>query len=217
MKELAHLYHAAPLHYVPSILACGALAAASTLRDAGIAPRRTADRRDRKLGLQAFVHFSPRPDTPLLRHKLEKGYPHALFVFDAARVLDCPGSAVLPYNAKSWRHREDYAPIREAAAREAAIAAYLGGRHPGLEVVVPGIAPLSWARRLAFVNDEERRMVEDVAARIGIAAGVPVVTEPSLFPGVNEYHAVTLTQIDAYFTTCASRGSLAPPPRIPFD
>ncbi len=54
-----------PLHYLPHILQSGALYAKSVLAAQGIAPRATAVRRDRMLGLADWVHLSLRPDTPL--------------------------------------------------------------------------------------------------------------------------------------------------------
>ena len=148
------LYHAAPLHYLPHILSDGALYAQSVLaarRDGPpIAPRATAARRDRALGLADYVHLSLRPDTPLLADKLRRGYPHALLVFDRPSVLARPGTALVPYNAKSWHSKAAFTPVTDPADRAHLLDAHRRGRYPSLEVLVKyglDLAPLR-ARRL---------------------------------------------------------------------
>jgi hypothetical protein len=213
-----HLYHAAPLHYVPAILESGALLPAADLLARGIRPRASAARRDRKLGLQVYAHLSPKSWTPLLADKLRKGYPHALFVFDGPGVLALPGAAVVPYNPKSWRHREDFAPVSDPAERALLLKAYQSGKYPSLEIVMPGPVPLSLATGLAFAEPDERRTVEDVLSAAGIACGVPMTTDPDRFPPLAQpYRATTLAETAAYFDSCRAAGRLLPTPDIPFD
>ena len=131
------LYHAAPLHYLPHILQSGALYPQSVLAARGILPRRTAARRDRMLGLQDWVHLSLTADTPLLRDKLTKGYPHALLVFPRAAVLALPHVALLPYNAKAWRSRAANQPVTDAGEMAELLRRHAEtGRFPSLEVLV---------------------------------------------------------------------------------
>jgi hypothetical protein len=213
-----HLYHAAPLHYVPAILASGALLPVADLIAHGILPRATAARRDRKLGLQAYAHLSPKSRTPLLADKLRKGYPHALFVFDGPGALALPGAAVVPYNPKSWRHREDFAPVSDPMERAALLFAHASGRYPSLEIVAPGPVPLSLALRLAFVNSEECLAVRDVIAAVGIESAVSMAVDPDLFPRPDEpYRPSTLDETETYFAACRAARRLLPAPKIAFD
>lgn len=213
-----HLYHAAPLHYVPAILASGALLPVADLIARGILPRATAARRDRKLGLQAYAHLSPKSRTPLLADKLRKGYPHALFVFDGPGALALPGAAAVPYNPKSWRHREDFAPVPDPVERAALLTAHASGRYPSLEIVVPGPVPLSLALHLAFVAPAELQAIRDVIAAAGIESAVSMTIAPDLFPQPAEpYRPVTLDEIEAYFAACRAARRLLPAPKIAFD
>lgn len=211
------LYHAAPLHLIPSILACGGLVPVETLKSAGLPGRKSVSRRDRKLGLQVYVHLAPKARTPILADKLRKGYPHALFTFDAAPVLALEGAAVIAYNPKSWRHREDFRPVTAREDRERLLAEHAGGRYPGLEVVAPGLVPLSLARSLSFAAEDERAAAAAVAAALEIETAISFVTEPDLFPLEAGYAATTMPAIRDYFGACAASGRLLLPPEIPFD
>jgi len=214
---IERLYHAAPLHLVPSILACGGLVPVETLKTVGMDGRKSVRRRDRKLGLQAYVHLAPKSCTPILADKLRKGYPHALFTFVAPAVLSLPGAAVIPYNPKSWRHREDFRPITSQEDRERIFAEHTAGRYPSLEVLVPGIVPLEMAQNLSFANDAERLAVTAMLAAMGIPLHPVTVTQPELFPIENAYMATTMPSILEYFDACGASGSLLLPPDIPFD
>ena len=152
----SYLYHVAPLHYLPSILRDGALYAQSVLAGRGIAPRATAARRDRMLGLADYVHLSLKSQTPLLADKLRRGYPHALLVFDAAPVQALPETALLPFNTKAWRGRAAFAPVTDPAERTALLRRHSEtGRCPSLEVLIKYGLDLTHAREIAFLTDAE--------------------------------------------------------------
>lgn len=211
------LYHATPLHYLPTILACAALLPAVDLAPSGIMPRSSVAKRDRKLGLNIYVHLSPRFLTPLLRDKLAKGYAHAVIAFDAARVLALPTVALLPYNPKSWRHREDFRPIDDADARDAMLAEYAGGRFPSLEVVVKGPLPLAMATEVVVREAENLSAIVAIVDAIDIALPVPIIVDSAAFGTAGPSNEASREAITAYIHECRQSRRLLPPPSIPFD
>ena len=212
------LYHATPLHYLPHVLQSGALYPKSVLAARGIAPRPTALRRDRMLGLADWVHLSLRPDTPLLRDKLARGYPHALLVFDRAAVLALPQVALLPFNTKAWRSRAACAPVTDPAEQTDLLRRHADtGRFPSLEVLVRYGLDLAPLVRVAFVSEEERAWVADLAADLALPAPAPLAADAALFPIGNEYRATTGDALAAYFAACRAARAPLPPPAIPFD
>lgn len=212
------LYHAAPLHYVPLILSREALFAKSVLSAEGIAPRAGAVRRDRHLGLTDWVHLALRPDTPLLRDKLVKGYPHALFVFDREAILGLPEVALLPYNTKAWRSRSAYLPVTDPLAKTHLLKQQCETPHfPSLEVLVHYGLSVSLVNRIAFASDTELALVADTLASCGVSCSLPLAIECRLFPLPEPYVPITGKAISAYFADCQLAGKLLSPPAIPFD
>ena len=225
----AAFWHTTPLHYVPLLLHTGALYAQARLAALRfpVLPRPTATRRDRKLGLDGFVHFSFAPDTPLLADKHKKGYPHVLLQFDLA-IADLPGAAFVPYNAKAFRHRDAFVPITNAHEK----AAFLRereetNRFPSAELLIPGSLPLT--PHLVALHTE----TPQIAAWIGEIMHMvqPPFTPPNF---VSPAHfgppcaAFDWEPFRAYGRTCASWRVLAdaigeaacpfpPPPNLPFD
>jgi hypothetical protein len=218
MPDESFLYHVTPLHYLPHILRDGALYAQSVLASQGIAPRMTAKRRDRMLGLADYVHFSLRPHTPLLSDKLAKGYPHALLVFDREGIMTLPQVALLPYNTKAWYTRAEFAPITDTLK----IAEMLDlhertARYRSLEVLVKYGLDLAGLTRIVFVADEEMAAVAILTRALGLDVGAPLVTDTGAFPGGSAYRPVTWNAVMAYFDECVRAGLLFPPPELPFD
>ncbi len=212
------LYHTTPLHYIPHIVQDGALYAQSVLAASGITPRATAARRDRMLGLADWVHLSLAPDTPLLRDKLRRGYPHALLLFDRRAVLALPQVALLPYNTKAWRPRAACQPVTDPAEKEALLRRHADtGRFPSLEVLVQYGLDLTHLVRVAFATEQECALVTGLLGALALSFPAPLVVAPELFPGSGEYAATTGEQVTAYFDACRAAGSLLPPPAIPFD
>ena len=215
---LSCLYHAAPLHYLPRILRDGALYAQSVLAPQGVAPRATATRRDRMLGLADYVHLSFTPQTPLLADKLRRGYPHALLVFEAGAVQALPETALLPYNPKAWRGRAAFVPITDPGERAALLRRHAEtGRCPSLEVLVKYGLALTHTREIAFLTDAERGLTADLLARLALPVPAPLTTAPALFPSSGAYAPVTKAPIADYFARCAEAGAVLPPPHLPFD
>ena len=212
------LYHVTPLHYLPHILQSGALYAKSVLAGRGIAPRPTAARRDRMLGLADWVHLSLVPDTPLLRDKLKMGYPHALLAFEREAVLHLPQVALLPYNTKAWRSRAACRPVTDPLEKASLLRRHADtGRFPSLEVLVHYGLDLTPLVQVAFVTDEERRWVADLLPALSVPLPAPLMVTPELFPDAEKYKATTSEAITVYFAACRASGRLLPPPAIPFD
>ncbi len=211
------LYHATPLHYLPHVLQSGALYAKSVLAASGIRPRASAVRRDRMLGLADWVHLSLRPDTPLLRDKMGRGYPHALLVFAREPILALPQVALLPFNTKAWRSRAALQPVTDDLDKAALLRRYaVTGRPPSLEVLVRYGLGLASLTRVAFLSDDEGQQMADLLGALTLVPPAPLVTAPALFPRA-EYCPTTGDALAAYFTQCRAAGSLLPPPDIPFD
>lgn len=219
MSDRPSLYHVTPLHYLPHILRDGALYAQSVLAGReGIAPRVTAKRRDRMLGLADSVHLSLHPDTPLLADKIAKGYPHALLVFDRAVVLGLPQVALLPYNTKAWHTRAVFAPVTDWDGMERMLRLHRDTRrYPSLEVLVKYGLELTALERIAFPADDEREAIEALMLALRIPVPMPLMTDAALFPGMDHYRPTTRGAVTAYFSECARAGALLPPPELPFD
>ena len=209
-------FHAIPLHYVPTLLTTGALLSQRRATEQGvpIRPRVTATRRDRKLRLDRYVHLAFLPVTPLLIDKRERGYPHTLLRFDPA-LADSPEAAYLRFNPKSWRHRDDFAPVTDPVEKSSLIAAWCGGQYPSAELLIPDILPLAphCTGLYAASRDEEIwiRLMMTVAQPI---IDLPLVTQPELYPPAPP---LDLQPHYAYATACLRAGRLLPPPNLPFD
>ena len=224
-RSLSKVYHTIPLHYVPALLASGALYASSVLGSPsrptgvpeGIVPRPTAARRDQSLGLTDYVHLSLTSKMPLLADKLTRGYSHALLIFDGDAVLALPEVAVLPYNTKAWRTRACYAPVADPMERQAILGRYREGkRMPSLEILVKYGLPLSLMSTIAFVDDRERDAVFNVS-RPGLTDTYQVTVDRDLFPVDDGYKPAHWESIADYFYRCRQAGLILPPPSIPFD
>jgi hypothetical protein len=223
-RTIDKLYHAIPLHYLPSLFSAGALFAQSVLVSSepasgipsGIKPRSSATRRDRMLGLDHFVHLSPVASSPLLADKLTRGYPHALLVFDAGPVLDMPELALLPYNTKAWRTRACFAPVTDPVERAALLRRYTeASRLPSMEILVKYGLPLTHLTAVAFIDDQERETC--LRAMSGATYSPLCVTKPDMFPRTPGYSPSEWDTITAYFDRCRLENGIAGPPAILFD
>ncbi len=218
MPDPALVYHAAPLHYLLRIVQDGALYPQSVLAARGIRPRASAARRDRMLGLADYLHLSLHAQTPLLADKLKQGYPHALLVFERARVLDLPHTALLPYNTKAWFDKAAYAPVTDALQKQTLLDAHEHqGRYPSLEVLVKYGLGFDGLKFIAFCAEEEHGQTRQTIISLDLPLPVPLCVRPELFPVKDEYRPVTQGQVFDYFAACRTAGDVLPPPPIAFD
>jgi len=209
------LWHATPLHYVPYLLATGALLSQARLaaEHLPVRPRPTAAARVRRLGLAGYVHLSLSPRTPLLADKRGRGWPHVLLQFPA-NLLEFPGVSLLKYNTKAWRHRDDFVPVTNPEGRAALLEEHRAGRYPSLEVLIPDRLPLSAARALHAPGPAELELVHSLGEP-PLALPLPeTCVSPDLFPLGAE---ADLDATAAYFRACAAAGRVLPPPDLPFD
>lgn len=216
MNPSLHLYHATPLHYLPHILQSGALYAKSILAGQGIKPRRSAVRRDTMLGLTDWVHLSTRPDTPLLKDKLARGYPHVLLEFDRDAILALPEVALLPYNTKAWQTRSAYAPVTAAAEKAELLRRHDETHHfPSLEVLVHYGLDFAHLQKISFVAEDECQWVGELLTVLALKLPVTSAMDPTLAALYQPGETRLLTR--DYLVACRDAGCLLPPPDIAFD
>ena len=211
------IYHAAPLHYLPSIIMSGRLVSARGGQALGILPRSSAKRRDRMLGVDEYVHLAFDLMTPLLCDKLAQGMPHVALAFDAGRVYaDQPdGScALLPCNTKAFRSRAACAPehgISEMAALLKSRDEF--GRHPGLEFLARGALPLDALVEVTAFSERDAALAR--ALLHALKPELAALLVERFAPGYAEA-AIDATQ--EYCHACIAAGTaLMPPPKIEFD
>lgn len=209
-------FHVTPLHYAPFLLATGAIYSQAELRrlQLPIAPRPSAAKRDRKLGLDRYVHLSFTPITPLLRDKWEKGYPHVLLGFEESLAYET-GSVFVRYNAKAWRHREDFFPIVSPAEKEVFLHEWQEGKYPSAELLIPNALPLHpHAQHLYFWTLAEKEWLTHLLNRLNI----PLPLDCALWESEDSAPLLTLpSDFTDYATACQRAGKLLPPPTLPFD
>jgi hypothetical protein len=168
------------------------------------------------LDLGCFVHFSLRRETPLLLDKLTRGYPHALLVFDAARLANTSGACLLSFNTKAWRSRT--AMRRYDASDRDGVERLIGlegrGRLSSLELLVKFAAGLDGLIRVQVFSPDEVALVEALLCAVAMEC-LPDISL-GLVAGVR-YCPERLDRIEEYFDACASAGEVLRPPRLPFD
>lgn len=194
-----------PLHYVPWIIRSGALFSARELRARGlpIRPRPSVAARDRKHGLDRFVHLSTTPRTPLSDHKRALGYPHAIFSFRREPIAAIPGVVALRFNPKSWRHRDDFVPLSDLNHADAAASG---------EILVPDTLPI--APSLAIGLHAATEIEADLLRR-----ALPELETLSIECTADWFAplAVAVSEpLRDYLTLCGA-GVVLPPPDIAFD
>jgi hypothetical protein len=210
------LYHVAPLHYLPSILAHQKLFSAEQGALLGVLPRRTASRRDKMLGLHRYVHFSFDLITPLLQNKLSQGLPHIALVFNALQLdSSIPNEAgLLPFNAKAWKSRADAAPLFDRSKMASVIRAHdQFGRFPSLEYLVCESVELDCLQSIITFCQRDYELVIGV-----VGAFVPGMVDLVMLMSNTHYKDDTpiLETLD-YLDRCVTTKLVQPLPKIRFD
>ena len=210
--EGRRLYHAAPLHCLPSILTHDALIASRFGSAFGIRPRSSAKRRDRMLGGDEFVHLALDRSTPLLRDKLARGMPHVALVFDAGRLAQTHEVAAQVANAKAWRSKSalyaltDPQDVARLLRRRDEF-----GRGEGLEILVRRQLSLGSLEEIVVFSDADFAL-----ARRFLCAAFPDRVDRlrlKLMPG----YAPAGGETAAYIESCLRARRLVPQPEIAFD
>jgi len=210
------LYHATPLHYLPSILAHRQLLCAERGQKLGITPRKTASRRDKMLGVQKYVHFYFDLLNPLLSDKLNKGMPHCVLEFNAGQIYtdNVDRCALMPFNTKVWRSRADAIPVENRDQMANMLSARdRFGRYPSMEFLVEGSVRVEKILPITVFCERDFEIAEQVSKIFG------VVTKPYVnLRIVNEYSASTgCSKTQHYLNLCVSTMLVQPLPNILFD
>jgi hypothetical protein len=154
------------------------------------------------------------PRTPLLADKLTRGYPHVLIEF-REEAANLPGAVYLRYNAKAWRHRDDFSPVGDAAGKEEFLAEWCRGRFPSAELLVEGELPLDpLAAVIRVVTAWEGDWLENLRIDLGLTPGPPIQETRGLFPPCAPYDEAPFVE---YANRCRAAGRVLPPPDLPFD
>jgi len=209
------IYHVAPLHYLPSILADRALFSQSVLAARGIIPRKSAKRRDGMLHLSDYVHFSIGARSPLLLDKLNKGYAHAALEFDGEEVSSLPESGLVCRNAKSWGAKEAYRVIdSDDFYSLKACFSYDGApRMRSPEVVVKYAVGLEFLTRIYFSCQYEASLFQDFSSKMGLSSlCCDVLPWMAIGP-----ESLFLREIESYFEACHKANAILKPPDLLFD
>lgn len=209
-------YHATPLHYAPHLLRTGILYSQRQIKALGlpVRPRPTAEKRDRKLGLDRFVHLAFEPVTPLLADKLLRRMPHVLVEF-APSVMEREGAALVRYNAKAWRHREDFTPVFDASDKAVVLEGWQTGKYPSVELLISDRLPLlPEARTVHTATGAEFLWLLRLITGVGLPTIPPVRLSPDRFPALEP---PDLGPQEQYAAACLALGELLPPPDLPFD
>jgi hypothetical protein len=205
------IFHATPIHYLPLILEAREL---RCQRIVGYEmARRTARRRDRQLAVDHYVHFSLKQESPLLNHKLEKGFPHAVLRFNTNSFSGIPWS-ILPCSTKAWRSKWQCQPVSGRAEMERILQRYDSrARFPGLEILVRGLLSLTHLAEIITFSDIEAELVRKLCLSIGVVS-CPVTVSRS---NVENYSPINIDEIREYFAVCCALREALPPPNLPFD
>jgi hypothetical protein len=208
------VYHAAPLHYLPNILAAGALLSARDSAAYGIAPRSTAIRRDRMLDVDRYVHFAFELLTPLLLDKLSKQLPHIVLCFDAIGLSADRPCALQRFNTKAWRSRAAFSTMTEPCDVAWLLRRNFDyGRCKSMEMLAEGDAPLAHLVQITAFSQSDARISQRLCSVLAPHLGVPVTwARGSIAYGDHDYR-----ELRDYIENCINAGSVLRPPRLRFD
>ncbi len=207
------IYHATPLHYLPSILSAGELLSQRIVGyDKG---RPTARRRDRALQVDQYVHFSLTAITPLLLQKLQYGYPHVVFEI-SPDDLGVDGLSILPCSTKAWRAKWQCQPVTESSDIVGILNGYdTGHRFQGLEVLVKDRLLLPEPTTIITHSEYERSLAKELCN--SFRRNCNDIVRMEKLGSSNETSTSHLETITDYFNVCNALERCLPPPKLPFD
>ncbi len=221
LLEGRSIYHAAPLHYLPSILSAWTLMAASISGAFGIVPRKTAFRRDRMLGVNGYVHLAFDLLTPLVRDKLSRGMPHVVLEFDAELVArnNLNSCALLPCNTKAWRSKAACQPVFDYDEMCALIKRRDEfGRLPSLEFLVKDSLDLSALKTIRVSSDRDAEIASLLIAKFQIrSASVNIIATNANIESKTYRDLDTYSYLDRLISAGDCALPLVPPSGIAFD
>jgi hypothetical protein len=195
---ISHVYHYAPLHYLPFIARTRQLLSKSQLKLAGYSNshfRSTSHKQDAERGFSDYVHLMSRESPPILQAKISKGFPHLEIKISSpllekgdfhlcryniakCRYLKRPGATAPAENSRNgYYHGNKQLPTAETAIEIQALLNSVS-RRDVIEVLVPGSLALDKDTTLIFFDDEEKT----VGDRILRKANLRWKTETKVLP-----------------------------------
>jgi len=161
------------------------------------------------------VHLALTANTPLLRHKLERGYPHVVLLF-RTKGFNNLKLAALPNNTKAWRSKWQCQPV----TNKEDIARLMRShdehrRYPSLEILVENFLPLSHLESVLAITDDEASLISDFCKLLPSRPEFPVRLAPNLRPP--GYTAKNLDVISDYFASFKWGQNAPTPPSLTFD
>lgn len=185
LQGVTEVFHYAPLHYLLFIARSEALLSKTGLLRMGYSPthfRRTSQRQDQQRGFADYVHLTLRESPPILRAKLDRGFPHFEFRIPVqhlerqtihlcryniarSRYLRRPGKAGPPEDARNGRyHGGKQLPTAETAPECAALLA--ANKSGTIEVLVPHKLGLPEDTRLVFFSPDDLKLARTLLRSI---------------------------------------------------
>jgi hypothetical protein len=189
---------------LPTLLHSGRIRSSEALsgEKSHVMPRPTALARKRALGLGDYVHLSLKPITPLLIHKHQQGFPHALLRFPGT-LADLPGNAYLKWNTKKWAHRDEFVPVTDPQEKQDFEVAWEQGAYPSAELLVPASLDLTLSDGFFLPSEAHSSYFPEFTVA------------PELFPPLAP--SAYDDDLHAYLLLCLHLPEPPPPPSFPFD
>jgi hypothetical protein len=193
------VYHYAPLHYLLFISRSKALFSKTELRRLGYDSfhfRSTSRRQDEARGFSNYVHLTLSQFPPILKAKLQAGFPHFEITIPAedvermdfhlcrfniakSRYLRRQQKIGPPENPENGRYYVDkQLPTAETEAECRALLAKNFGRRM-IEVLVPVKLPLSDKTSLIFFDSEDAVIAKESLSRIGLEWNIQLAPNSS--------------------------------------
>ena len=186
---IASVFHVAPLHYLPAIVASGEVGSKKRLKASGLADqhfRRTSRQRDKSSGFSGVVHLMSVPTFPLLKEKLRRSLPHVRIEIPTSELPD--DLLLCRYNiAKhrmapgTFREGPSFGYLREpmtvpvASGPEEARSLLQARNGEWVEVLVRDRLLLG-SMTIACFSSDERSAANALLDRLGVVAEVVVDT-----------------------------------------
>lgn len=196
---ISHVYHYAPLHYLPFIARTRQLLSKVQLKLAGYSDshfRSTSRKQDAERGFSNYVHMMSRESPPILRAKISRGFPHVEIKISStliekgefhlcryniakSRYLSRPGATAPPENSRNGHyHGNKQLPTAETVREISALLDSASGSDL-IEVLIPSNLPLDEDTALIFFGNEDQNLGDRMLHNLS----VPWKTEVKILPG----------------------------------
>jgi hypothetical protein len=228
--RIREVYHYAPVHYLAFIARSGNLLSKEALLKAGFTNRHfrsTSKKQDEERGFARYVHLTLEPHPPILKAKLNSGFPHfeisipahffeqieyLLCRFNIAKARYFRGAKQEPVACDAnGRYFEDMRlPVAVSIAEREALLRHNVGKQM-IELLVRDRVPLPKEARFRFFHDNDQEVASDALRRLG----APYVVERDKrlnYKPCREYEAAVREALDKSIADVTWRDT-----RIEFD